>query len=64
VRSNGGHVGVTRRSRSRTGHPAAPVGTPRTNASGHASGVLSPADARSSAETEPGRAPSTVGIRP
>ena len=53
VRSNGGHVGVTRRSRSRTGNPAARVDTPHTNASRHASRAPSPADARSSARRGP-----------
>ena len=37
VRSNGGHVGVTRRSRSRIGHPAPRVSAPRATASGRGS---------------------------
>ena len=64
ARSNGGHVGVTRCSRSRTGNPGARVGAPRTNASRHASGVLSPAEGVPSVSTAPGSARRAGDVRP
>ena len=63
VRSNGGHVGVARRSRSRIGRPAH-VGTPRTDALRHASGALSPAEKVPSVSTAPGSARRAVDVRP